>query len=426
MKIAQSWRRVAWIVVAIAICIAGRLWRPVALLARPVAAIDSALHHSHATLPSTGSQSGQPAQETVAKKVVTAGDAYMNVQILKDIPSDQLLPSMRYITTALGVECNFCHDPKAFDSDNKPEKATARKMMTMMFAINKDNFSGRREITCYTCHHGASHAANSPSLVAATVGGTGNEPALPSALQPAQPSSGAAASGTGASASSSSMPTVDEIIAKYTDALGGAAAIQKITSFEKKGTLDMPSRKLKAPAEMFRKAPNKEAWLVHLPDGTAYEEAYNGTSGWQMQPGKGVDDLGGDDLVRLREAASFIPGLNLKQEFSRLQVVGTEKIGDRDAYRVAAFRAGGGQVRFYFDTQSGLLVRVSERIESPLGSLPQNTDYSDYRDLNGVKVPFTVADVQVEGPATFRWEQIQANVPIEDSKFDKLAAKPGQ
>jgi photosynthetic reaction center cytochrome c subunit len=424
MKIRQSWRRVAWIVVAFAIFISGRLWRPVALLARPAAAIDSASGHSRPS--STGAQTGQSVQETAAKKVVTAGDAYMNVQILKDIPSDQLLPSMRYITTALGVECNFCHDPKSFDSDDKPEKATARKMMTMMFAINKDNFSGRREITCYTCHHGASHAANSPSLVAATTGVAANEPALPGASQPAQPSNGAAAAGTATSGTPSAMPTVDDIIAKYTDALGGAAAIQKITSFEKKGTLDMPSRKLKASAEMLRKAPNKEAWIVHLPDGTAYEEAYNGASGWQQQPGKGVDDLGGDDLVRLKEAASFIPGLNLRQEFSRVQVVGTEKIGDRDAYRIAAFRAGGGQVRFYFDTQSGLLLRVSQRIESPLGSLPQNTDYSDYRDVNGVKVPFTVADVQAEGPATFRWEQIQANVPIEDSKFDKPAAKSGQ
>jgi hypothetical protein len=81
---------------------------------------------------------------------------------------------------------------------------------------------------------------------------------------------------------------------------------------------------------------------------------------------------------------------------------------------------------FYFDAQSGLLLRVSERIESPLGSLPQDTDYTDYRDVSGVKLPFTVTVVHVQGSTIYKWDQIQPNVSADDSRFEKPAQKTAQ
>jgi photosynthetic reaction center cytochrome c subunit len=352
----------------------------------------------------------QPAQETT--QVPTAGDAYMNIQVLKDIPADQLIPAMKYTSQVLGVHCDFCHDAKSFESDDKPEKGTARNMMRMMFAINKDNFNGQREVTCYTCHRGASKAASIPTLGAAGPGG-----AMPAAREtPPVPLSGAAAP----------RLTVDEILAKYAEALGGAAAVQKIATLDEKGTIELPSNGSKAQVEELRKAPDKAAVVVRLPGGAEFAWGYNGTAGWQQEPGHAADDLKGDDLVRAKRAAAFIPGLNLKQAFSRAQVAAIDKIGDREAYRVVAFRSGGGQVRFYFDTQSGLLLRVSERIESPLGALPQDTDYSDYREVDGVKLPFTVTQARVEGPTTFEWEQIQANTTIDDARFDKPGTKAAQ
>src|ERR1700683_4143246 len=97
-------------------------------------------------------------------KARTAGEAFKNIQVLKDIREDQLRPSMRYIAAALGVNCEFCHVPNHFEADDKPEKARARDMMKMMFAINTDNFHGHREITCYTCHRGNSHPVGTPAI----------------------------------------------------------------------------------------------------------------------------------------------------------------------------------------------------------------------------------------------------------------------
>jgi photosynthetic reaction center cytochrome c subunit len=407
---------VAGIAVA-AVVLAGK---PDSLIARSTPAAATASRNSGAAL---GSQDSQ----ATAQK--TAGDVYMNLKVLTNIPSDQLIPAMRYITTALGVECDYCHDTKHFDSDDKPTKVTARKMMTMMFAIDKDNFNGGREVTCYTCHRGAAKAQSLPVLTESTMtggmGGTGMGSGMsgrPGGMGMGMGRPGEA--GANGNAPSAPATTVDAIIAKYTDALGGAAAIQKITTLDAKGTASMPSRgNMKADVEELRKAPDEAVMTIRMPNGAEMKHGYDGTGGWQAFPGRGAEDLTWDDLARAKQWASFIPGLNLKQDFVRAQVGGTEKIGDQDAYRVIAFRKGGGRVMFYFDEQTGLLLRVSERIESPLGSLPQDTDYSDYREVSGVKLPFTVTVVHVQGPTVYKWDQIQANVPAEANAFAKPAQK---
>src|ERR1700760_4794067 len=82
------------------------------------------------------------AQSASSAAVPTAGQKFKNIKVLKDIPADQLIPSMQFISASLGVECDFCHSENAgkleFDKDDKEEKKTARKMMEMMFAINKN------------------------------------------------------------------------------------------------------------------------------------------------------------------------------------------------------------------------------------------------------------------------------------------------
>src|SRR5260370_13257699 len=83
-----------------------------------------------------------------------ASEVFKNVQMLKDVPSDQLLPGMQFITSSLGVQCEYCHSENAFDKDDKKPKQTARKMMQMMFAINSNNFASQQKVTCYSSHPG--------------------------------------------------------------------------------------------------------------------------------------------------------------------------------------------------------------------------------------------------------------------------------
>src|SRR5713226_4737352 len=97
-------------------------------------------------------------------KVKMAEEAYKNVQSLKGIPADQLIPSMQFITYSLGVECSFCHVEGAFEKDDKKPKQIARKMMQMMAAINRDNFDSKQVVTCNSCHRGAPHPVATPII----------------------------------------------------------------------------------------------------------------------------------------------------------------------------------------------------------------------------------------------------------------------
>src|SRR4051794_32317506 len=112
-----------------------------------------------AIVPAFGQVSGTSADSAKPKM---AEDVFKNIQVLKGTSADQFIPTMQFIGASLGVECDFCHVERAFEKDDKKPKQIARKMMQMMFAINKDNFDGQREVTCYSCHRGSMKPVSTP------------------------------------------------------------------------------------------------------------------------------------------------------------------------------------------------------------------------------------------------------------------------
>ena len=94
-----------------------------------------------------------------------AEEQFKNIQVLKGIPAEELFPTMQFIAASLGVQCDFCHVQGAFEKDDKKPKQTARKMMEMMFAINKDNFDGHRAVTCNSCHRGSAKPQPIPAVM---------------------------------------------------------------------------------------------------------------------------------------------------------------------------------------------------------------------------------------------------------------------
>lgn len=359
---------------------------------------------------------GPPSQQQPSAVEKTAAQYYRNVQVLKDIPASQLFPTMRYITVALGVRCEYCHDMEHFDSDDKPEKQRARNMMKMLFTIDSENFNGRREVTCFTCHRGAPKPVPAPVLPDVIANAAAAAPVTaPSAKTATEPANAPAVS-------AASLPTVDQILDRYVEALGGSAAIQKISTLVERGTFEVPARGFHAAIELDRKTPDKVLTTLQTPIGASLQ-GYDGTIAWERAPNGEVGEQTGDKLAQAKQWASLYPGQHFKQEYSRLQVNGIEKIAGRDAYRVLGWRPGGGADRLYFDAQSGLLLRVSGRIETALGSLPEETNYQDYREVNGLQVPFTI-QIHHFDASNYTWEKIEANVPLDDSRFEKPAEKP--
>jgi photosynthetic reaction center cytochrome c subunit len=342
-------------------------------------------------------QSGaQPPTPSPSK---TTEQVYKNIQVLKGIPSDQLIPTMQFITSSLGVQCDFCHMAGAFEKDDKKPKQMARKMMQMMIIINQENFESHREVTCNTCHRGA------PRPVAIPVISADATPPLPQGLDDDKPPA--------------NLPSVDQILAKYVQAVGGMEAINKVTSRTASGKITLGPRQF--PVQIFDKSPNESAVLTHLPNGDS-ATIYNGQQGWSSTPGRPVRDMSTSDVASAALDADLQFPADANHVFKELRVTGEENIGDKATYVMASAREGQPPTRLYFDQQSGLLLREVRYAETPLGLNPTQIDYADYRDQGGVKTPFQWTISQPRGRSLIQIDQMQLNVPIDDAKFAKPPA----
>jgi|SRR5579871_85855 len=329
-----------------------------------------------------------------------AEEQFKNIQVLKGIPAEQLIPTMQFISASLGVECDFCHVQGAFEKDDKKPKQTARKMIEMMSAINKDNFEGHRVVTCNSCHRGSRDPKAIPAVM-------GEEPA-----HEAEPEMGEA---------KASGPPADQLIDKYIQALGGAAAIDHVTSRIMQGTIGFGEKTF--PIDIYCKDPDKRISFTHMPDGDNVT-AFDGHQGWLGVTGRPSREMRGSDLDGAAIDADLHFPTHLKQMFSKLETRGTEKIGERETYFVVGEREGKPSIHLYFDQQSGYLVRMVRYGDSALGLLPTQIDYADYRDSGGSKTPFQWTLSRPGGRFTIQVNEIQPNVPVDDSKFVKPPAPP--
>jgi len=321
----------------------------------------------------------------------TASEQFKNIQVLKDIPAEQLIPAMQFMSASLGVECEFCHVHGAMDKDDKKPKVTARKMITMMFAINKDNFEGHREVTCYSCHRGAADPVAIPVIT--------NEDAAPTAET--------------ASSEKPALPAADQLLDKYLAAVGGAAALQKITSRAAKGTATFGGQSVAV--DVYAKAPDKRLSVMHLKDGDSLT-AFDGRQGWLSIPGRTHMMSAAENAAAGIDANFYFP-INIKTMYDKFRVEPGEKIDGHDTYLVVGRKEGQPPLRLYFDTQTGLLVRLVRYAETPLGRNPTQIDYADYRESDGIKLPFRWTLSRPGNHFTIQVAQLQQNISIDDSKF---------
>lgn len=346
--------------------------------------------------------SGSPAQ-TLRK----AEEQFKNIRILKGIPAEQLFPTMEFMSASLGVNCEFCHVKNAFEKDDKKPKQTARKMMEMMFAINQDNFDGRRNVTCYSCHRGDAKPLAIPVVMTEEPKTTG-EP------------HGVVAGGT-EKESSAGSPSAEQLLDKYVQALGGAAAIAKISSRVMKGTIEFGEQSM--PIDIYAKDPERRISFAHTPNGDSVT-AFDGHEGWLSSPGRPPHFMQGSEIDAASIDADLHLATHLPQMFSAMKVDGHEKMGDREAYVVVGERQGKTPLKLYFDEQSGLLLRLVRFGETAVGWLPTQIDYTDYREANGIKVPYRWTLARPNGRFTIQLADLKQNVPVDDAKFAKPAPGP--
>jgi photosynthetic reaction center cytochrome c subunit len=333
------------------------------------------------------------AQATSAK---TAEEVYKNIVQLKGTPADQLQPAMQFISASLGVDCAFWHVQGDFASDDKGPKKTARAMMAMTAMINKEAFHGRQQITCESCHRGSTRPISTP-------------PVLEADAPPKPPTPPAPVAGTTA-------PTADQIVEKYTAAVGGEDAIRKVTSRQAKGVVI--ANGTETPIEFFMKAPNLRLSISQNPSGGSYT-AFDGSAGWMGSTGHAAREMSPAESWAAGIDAEFALPLRLKEMFPQLRRGRPETINGVECEVLTGTAEGHPPVRLYFDAKTGLLVRLVRYADTPMGRNATQIDYADYRESGGIKIPFRWTLSRPIARFTIQLSEVKSNVAIDSAKFAK-------
>ena len=358
-----------------------------------------------------GHAAAQAPQIATPAKGQAAGEVFKNVttSTLKGITVDDFMGSMGVMSAALGFDCADCHTGAGTDKVNweadTARKRTARKMVEMVAVINRTNFGGAQMVTCYTCHHGKDRPPTTIALD--TLYGPPNEERED--IVPAAPE----------------QPSADPILNKYIQALGGAQKLAGLTSFVATGTaLGYEGLGGGGEVQIYAKAPDQRTTMIHFkdhPDRGDSLRAFNGHVGWIKTPRallKEYEQTGSElDGTRLDAQLSF-PG-QIKQVLTNLHAGFPDSINGHDVDVVQGTGARGLLATLYFDKQSGLLVRLVRYSRSPIGRVPTQVDYSDYRDVGGIKFPFQYTFSWLDGKDAFKLSDVKTNVAIDAGKFEK-------
>jgi hypothetical protein len=263
-----------------------------------------------------------------------------NIRVLQGLPESQLFMAMNSLAQSLGVHCDYCHvksgDKWVWHSDEKPAKQVAREMITMTRSI-------KPAVTCHTCHRGSTGVVNAPPLPPYDHDPT----AAPPHAAPVLPSSA-------------------EIVKRYLAALGGT---------------NLPAKKTVVELTLERSQGRKAQAVMTIEPPDSVDVVGTTEKGPLHQATSGNDDLS----IQLRRTAALYDVVRVTEPAAEMKVLGIERVGDRDAYAVAV-----RDKKYFFDVQTGLLLREWTVTETLLALLPRQVDFGDYRDAGGVKRPFFI------------------------------------
>jgi photosynthetic reaction center cytochrome c subunit len=350
---------------------------------------------------------GQAPAAPAAPAPLISDQVLKNIQVLKGIPIDTFFESMGLFASSMGGDCTYCHSKDAvFNRDAfavaTPRIQRARQMIVMMNTINKTYFAGQTKVTCFTCHRAAYSPETAPRFTL-QYGTPPEEPNMINFVDDPRADAG-------------------KILDKYLEAIGGVGRLQKVASFSGKGTYAGFDTGFKeVPVEVVGKAPNQRTTIVHMDYGDNVR-VYDGRNGWFAGPDAPVPleplTSGVLDVARLEALVAFPAGI--KQAYSQWKVGGTI-IDDKDVTIVQGSTPNSGllPVNFYFDSATGLLVRVVRWNETPVGPNPTQVDFDDYRDVSGtgVKMPHTWTVSLTYMQMTIKLDSLQANAPVDAAKF---------
>ena len=348
-------------------------------------------------------------QAGTAENPPLADAVFKNVQVLKGIAVDEFIDTMGMFAAATAKDCSGCHSPEILDGKAEafavatPMIQKARLMIGMVNTINRNYFGGQKRVTCATCHSNASKPENVPNMAIQY----GTTPDNPNSMQFVV-------------APGSSPSQIDQVFAKYMDALGGAERLASVTSFAATGTYAGWDTGLsEVPVDIFAKGPDQLTTVAHRTEGNSVW-TFDSRNGWQATVDSAVPftvPLTGGNLAGARlDAMVALAPTRIRQAFSKWEITKGVIDDDRQVQILRGTNEGQMPVNFYFDN-TGLLVRLLRFSDTPVGAVATQYDYSDYREVGGVRRPFHWVKTSTANQVTVVLKEIRPNVAIEPARF---------
>jgi zinc protease len=234
------------------------------------------------------------------------------------------------------------------------------------------------------------------------------------------------------SARSAAAQTTDEIIEKYLTAMGGRAALGKLTSRSTAGTMTLstPAGEISGPIETLNQRPNKIRTLINM-DLTSLgagpmvvDQRFDGTTGYALDSLRGNHDITGGQLEAMKNSEFPSPFLSYKERGVTVELSGKEKVGEREAYVLVFKPKTGASSRHFIDAESYLPIKLVQKLDIPeLGEVEQTTEFSDFREVDGVKLPFKLKGSSAVQNFTVTVTKVEHNKKIDESLFSKPVEK---
>jgi photosynthetic reaction center cytochrome c subunit len=332
---------------------------------------------------------------------------FKNIQVLKGIPVNEFMGTMGVFSAALGMSCEDCHAAGDVDwsvyAKDSPRKQMARVMVTMMATINKTHFGGRQVVTCYTCHRGSARPRNTADL-ADLYGTPGVDP-------------------NGLFEQAPNQPPPEQVLDKFIQAIGGTQRVTALKSYVAKGTsAGYGPENEPRPTEVYAR-PGQRTTIIHTSAGDA-TTAYDGRAGWIAAPFRPVAVLALSDqeIDGLKLDADLAFPSNIRQALTKWRVGLPGVIDDREVRVVQGTTTHGATATLSFDMETGLLRRQVRYVDSPVGRISTQTDYEEYREVAGVKMPVRWMVTWLDGRDVFEIKDVQPNVTIDAARFARPPA----
>jgi hypothetical protein len=348
------------------------------------------------------SAQAQPA----APAAKTAGEVLKNVHVLSDVPMSEWNDTMRFISDSLGVGCGHCHTGQAYEKDDFKPKETARKMIRMTREMDTNNFGGHRAVTCYTCHQGSTQPKQTPLLW--------NKSAEElAAIKQAQQKKAAATEASGGV----SAPDAEQVLTKYLKAVGG----DKVKTIHMKTDATSETGPPLA-VEVDMAMPDK--LLIQASTGNQkFQQILNGDHGWTIFQGRTME-MPPSNVGGLKKQINVFSPIKLPETVAPRKTSGLEKIGDR-TFAVVESRTDSLLERLYFDVNTGLLYKIYNETQTVLGTIPGEIVFEDYRDVDGVKIPFQLITRTPTDRSHYAFSDFRIDKKMDSSLFEPPSPTAG-